>query len=451
MAAPVERRARRGTVVAASLGFAVIQLDVFVVNVAVQPIGSELGGGTSALQWVVGVYTLMFAALILTSGALADRFGARRIYCVGFVVFVAASVGCGLAPAMSVLIVMRAIQGVGAALLAASSLSVLNHSIRDDRARTRAIGIWAMGAAAALSAGPVVGGALIAAIGWRSIFFINVPVGALGLALTRRYVDETPPAGRRLDLRGQVAAVMAMAALAGGLIQGGAVGFADPLIIATLVLAAAATLLFVQLELRAGEPMLPMPLFRRGSFAAPAALGLLINVAFYGLIFVFSLYYQRVQGYSPLRAGLAFLPMTAVVLAANVASGRLADRVGALAVLRFGLLTMAVGCLGLLVMDRGTPYGEIVVQQVLLGGGIGIVVPLMTSAILGSVDRSRSGVASGTLNTTRQAGSVLGVAAYGTLIASSAGVVGGAHIALLISVVLVAAGVFVTRPIAAPS
>jgi DHA2 family methylenomycin A resistance protein-like MFS transporter len=438
----------RGIVAAASLGFAVIQLDVFVVNVGVKPIGSELGGGTAALQWVVGAYTLMFAALILTSGALADRFGARRTYGIGFVVFVVASVACGLAPTMGALIAARAVQGLGAALLGSGSLSVLNHSIRDERARTRALAVWAMGAAVALSAGPIVGGALIAAVGWRSIFFINVPIGALGLALTRRYVDETPRAERRLDVRGQLAAVAAMGALAAGLIEGGVIGFADPFIVAAFVVAALAIAVFVTLERHAGEPMLPLPLFRRGRFSAPAALGLLINVAFYGLIFVFSLYFQRVQGYSPLRAGLAFVPMTAVVLVANLLSGRLADRLGAANVIRGGLLLMAVGCIGLLLMQPDTPFAELVGQQLLLGFGIGLVVPPMTSAMLGSVERSRSGIASGTLNTARQAGSVVGVALFGTLIASGSFAT-GAHVALLISVALVAVAALLTRPMGA--
>jgi DHA2 family methylenomycin A resistance protein-like MFS transporter len=308
-----------------------------------------------------------------------------------------------------------------------------------------------MGAAVALSAGPIVGGALIAAVGWRSIFFINVPIGAFGLALTRRYVAETEPTDRRLDIGGQLTAMLAMAALAGGLIQGGEIGFADPLIVASLALAVVAAAAFVIFERRAREPMLPLPLFRRANFAAPAMLGLLINVAFYGLIFVFSLYFQRVQGYSPLRAGLAFAPMTAVVLVANLLSGRLADRVGAALVLRGGLVMMAVGCLGLLVMQSTTPFGEIVAQQVLVGCGIGLVVPLMTSAMLGSVERTRSGIASGTLNTARQAGSVLGVAVFGTLVASSGGFVAGAHIALAISVGVVAVAALFTRPIAARS
>ena len=254
---------RRATLVAASLGFSVIQLDVFVVNVGIRAIGSELGGGTAALQWVVSAYTLMLAAFILTAGALADRFGARRMYCTGFVVFVAASLACGLAPTMGVLIAARAVQGVGAAILGACSLALLNHAFHDPAERTRAVGLWAAGASVALALGPVLGGLLIAGFGWRSIFFINLPIGAAGFWLTRRYAQETPPADRRLDLTGLVAIVAALGGLAFALIQGGANGFISLPVMTALVIAAMAAAIFVRTEATEREPMLPLALFRR--------------------------------------------------------------------------------------------------------------------------------------------------------------------------------------------
>ena len=445
------KRVRTATLVAASLGFAVIQLDVFVVNVGVKQIGASLGGGTSALQWVVGSYTLMFAALILTAGAFGDRFGARRMYSIGFVVFVAASVACGLAPDMAVLVASRAGQGAGAALLGACSLALINHAFHDPGERAKALGWWAAGASVALSAGPVAGGVLIAGVGWRSIFFINVPIGAAGFYLTRRYTTETDPGDRRIDVRGQLAAVIAMTALAGGLIEGGTAGFTSPFVIAALVIAAAALAGFLGLEARTAEPMLPLPLFRRAPFAAPALLGLVANVAFYGLIFVFSLYFQRIQGDSALRAGLAFLPLTAVVLAANVASSRIAGRIGARGTILIGLAAMAAGCAGLLVVHSATPFTALVVQQVLLGAGLGIVVPPMTNALMGSVDRSRSGIASGTLNMSRQTGSVLGVAVFGSLVAARGRFIAGFHTALVISIGLVIVGMLLASRIRPPA
>jgi DHA2 family methylenomycin A resistance protein-like MFS transporter len=444
-------RRRRLTLVAASLGFAVIQLDVFVVNVAVKQIGTALGGGTSSLQWVVGAYTLMFAALILTAGALGDRFGARRMYSLGFVVFVLASIACGLAPDMVVLVIARGFQGIGAALLGSCSLALLNHTFRGDQQRTKAIGVWAAGASVALSAGPVVGGALIATLGWRAIFFINLPVGALGLFLTRRFADETTPGHRRIDLPGQLAAVVTMGALAGALIEGGAVGFSSAFVVGALVVAVVGATIFFGLESGSTEPMLPLALFRRGAFAGPALLGLVINVAFYGLIFVFSLFFQREQGFSALGTGLAFLPLTGVVLASNLAARPLGAAIGTRAVILVGLTAMAVGCAGLLTVGRSTPLDQMVVQQILMGGGIGLVVPPMTSALMGSVDRTRSGIAAGTLNTTRQFGSVLGVAVFGTLVASRGSFIVGFHVALAMSIVLVGIGMLLTRAIAAPS
>src|SRR6185437_15412133 len=319
---------RRATLVAASLGFSVIQLDVFVVNVGIKAIGAELGGGTSALQWVVSAYTLMLAAFILTAGALADRLGARRMYCTGFVVFVAASLACGLAPTMGVLVAARAVQGVGAAILGACSLALLNHAFRDPAERTRAVGLWAAGASVALALGPVLGGLLIAGFGWRSIFFINLPIGAAGFWLTRRYAQETPPADRQLDLVGLVSVVAALGGLAFALIQGGASGFISVPVITALVIAAMAGVIFVRTEATEREPMLPLTLFGRWAFTGPALLGLLINVAFYGLVFVFSLLLQKEDGFSALATGLAFLPLAGSVFAANLVSGRLSVLIG---------------------------------------------------------------------------------------------------------------------------
>jgi DHA2 family methylenomycin A resistance protein-like MFS transporter len=441
---------KTATLIAASLGFSVVQLDVFVVNVGVRQIGAALGGGTSALQWVVSAYTLMFAALILTSGALGDRFGARRMYSAGFVLFVAASLACGLAPGIGTLIAARAVQGAGAALLGACSLALLNHTFHGEQERARAVALWAAGASVALSAGPIGGGLLITWLGWRSIFFINVPIGAAGLLLTRRYAAETPRAGHRIDLPGQFAAISAMGALAWGLIEGGALGYSSLPVLTALALAAAAAAAFFSIEARSREPMLPLSLYRRRAFTGPAFLGLVINVAFYGLIFVFSLLFQREDGYSALRAGLAFLPMSSAVLAGNLVTGRLGAAAGVRRAILTGLAGMAAGCAGLLWAGPGTSFGAIVGQQVLLGGGIGLLVPPMTSALMGSVDRSRSGVASGTLNTMRQSGSVLGVAVFGSLIAARDGFAAGLHTALLISIALVAVGAALSLLVAPP-
>jgi DHA2 family methylenomycin A resistance protein-like MFS transporter len=428
-------RSQAATLIAASLGFGVIQLDVTVVNVAITRIGDVFGGGVSELQWVISVYTLTFAALILTAGGLADRFGARRVFTIGFVTFVLASMGCGLAPSIGILIAARAIQGAGAALLGSSSLVLLNYTFHDPTEHTRAVARWAAGASAALSGGPVVGGVLIATLGWRSIFFINVPIGLLGLWLTRTYAQETPRSEHRaLDIGGQVAAAVALAAFAAALIETGPLGFADPWVLAGFALWAVASGSFLLVEARSSAPLLPLSLFRRPAFLSPTLIGMLVNVGFYGLIFLLSLLFQSQHRMSALQTGLAFLPMTAAIMGANLVSGRLSGQIGRARTVLIGVITMLTGCVGLLWTSHGTGYEAMLAQQLLLGAGLGLLVPPMTATLLGSVERSRSGVASGALTTMRQTGSMLGVALFGTLIAAHGHFFAGLHAALVVSI-----------------
>jgi MFS transporter, DHA2 family, methylenomycin A resistance protein len=413
----------------------VIQLDVSVVNVAIKPIGVSLGGGVGALQWVVNAYTVAFAALILTAGALGDRVGAKRVFVGGFVLFTAASALCGLAPGLPTLIAARALQGVGAAVLGPCSLTLINHAYPRSRDRARALGLWAAGASVGLSAGPLIGGILTATLGWRAIFFINAPIEAAGIYLTLRWASETPrSAHRRVDVPGQVAGVVALAALAAATIEGGARGFGATLVLAGYGVAAASAAAFVAIEARRAHPMLPLRLFRSPTFSAATAVGLLVNVAFYGLIFVLSLYFQRQQQLNALQTGLAFAPMTAAVTAANISSGRLARGLPPAGIIACGAALMAAAYAGLLGIQAGTSYPELAGQLAACGFGIGLLVPAMTSALLGSADPSRSGVASGTLNSARQTGSVIGVALFGSLIAGH--LVAGLHVALAIAAAL---------------
>jgi MFS transporter, DHA2 family, methylenomycin A resistance protein len=432
---PARRGSARWALVATSLGFAVVQLDVSVVNVAIKPIGADLGGGISGLQWVVGAYTLAFAALILSAGALGDRIGARRMFVAGFALFTLASAACGLAPGLGVLIAARAVQGVGAAVLVPCSLSLLNHAYRDPQARGRAIGLWAAGASVALSAGPLLGGILTSSLGWRSIFFINLPLGLAGILLTLRYASETPrSAGRGVDLPGQLAAIVTLVALAGAMILAGQQGFGHGLVLAGFGLAVVALVAFIGIEAHRQRPMLPLSLFRSRTFAASSAIGLVINVAFYGLIFVFSLYFQTTRHYSVLLTGLAFAPTTVAVGAANLLASRIARVIGLRTTLAGAALLTAAGLGGLLVAGAGPGYLVIVGQLVAVGFGLGVIVPLITSALLGSVDRENSGVASGTLNTARQTGSVIGVGLFGSLAAGH--LVHGLHLSLIIGAAL---------------
>jgi len=428
---------------ATSLGFGVVQLDITIVNTALSSISTSLGGSVAELQWVVTAYTIAFAAFILTAGALGDRVGAKRIFIGGFAIFTLASLACALAPSAMFLIAARSVQGLGAAILVPNSLTLLNHAYADPKARGRAVGFWAAGASVALTAGPLVGGGLIALVGWRAIFLVNLPIGAAGLWLAWRYAEETPRlAQREIDLPGQIAAITALGGLAGALIEGGALGWSHPLVIMGFVGAAVIGLLFVWREARAPQPMLPLSLFRHRMFALTALVGLLFNIAFYGLIFVLSLYFQNVNGWSPFATGLAFVPMMAMVLPANLISASVSEHLGAPQTIALACMIAAAGCVALLPMASGTSYWAIGAQLIIIGGGLGLFVPSLTSTLLGSVEKSRSGIAAGVLNATRQTGSVLGVGLFGSLVAGKNAFTAGVHASLVISAaVLLAAAV----------
>ena len=439
-ATPRPTRAKALTLVAMSLGYGVVQLDVTIVNTALSSIGGSLGGGVAELQWVVSAYTIAFAALILSAGALGDRLGARRVFMWGFIIFTAASLGCALAPSAMLLIAARAIQGIGAAVLVPSSLALLSHAYPDDKERGRAVGIWAAGASLTLTAGPLAGGSLIALVGWRSIFLVNLPIGLAGLWLTWRYAEETTrSSARELDLPGQAAAIGALGLLAGAIIEGGAMGWSNAGVLVSFAAAAACGVLFLLQERRAAQPMLPLSLFAHRLFSLTALDGLLVNIAFYGLIFVLSLYFQQVNGLSPFQTGLAFVPMLAVVLPLNLLAPRAAEKFGAPAVIAAVAVIAAAGCAALLGIGEGTPYWAIGPQLVAMGSGLGLLVPPLTSMLLGSVEKSRSGVAAGVLNATRQTGSVLGVALFGSLLGATGAFTTGARIALIVSIMLLLA------------
>ncbi|MGX4770733.1 MFS transporter [Bradyrhizobium guangdongense] len=442
--APGARTATSLTLAAMSLGYGVVQLDVTIVNTALEAMGRTLGGGVAELQWVVSAYTIAFAAFILTAGALGDRIGAKRIFMAGFAIFTAASLACALSPNAMVLIGARLVQGLAAAILVPNSLALLNHAYTDDRARGRAVAVWAAGASLALTAGPFVGGALITLVGWRAIFLVNLPIGLAGLWLSWRYASETTRArSREIDLPGQLAAIGALGSLAGAIIEAGALGWGHPAVIAAFVASAVLAALFVSRESRTTHPMLPLGLFRHRLFTLTTIVGLLVNVAIYGLIFVLSLYFQRINGLSAWWTGLAFVPMMGAVLPVNLLAPRLAERIGPCRTIVVGACISALGCLGLVWIEAGTSYWAMFAQLIAISGGLGLLVPPLTSTLLGSVEKARSGIAAGVLNATRQTGSVLGVALFGSLIASDHTFMAGLQQSLSISaaVLLIAAAV----------
>jgi DHA2 family methylenomycin A resistance protein-like MFS transporter len=443
-AAPARSRlATSLTLAAMSLGYGVVQLDVTIVNTALNAVGTSLGGGVAELQWVVSAYTIVFAAFILTAGALGDRIGSKRIFIAGFALFTAASVACALAPNAATLISARGVQGLAAAILVPNSLALLSHAYTDERSRGRAVGIWAAGASLALTAGPLVGGGLITLIGWRSIFLVNLPIGLAGLWLAWRFAGETTRSSQRgLDLPGQITVVAALGFLAGAIIEGGALGWSSPFVIAGFAAFAVFAGLFVWREAYAQQPMLPLWLFENRMFALASLIGLLVNVAIYGLLFVLSLYFQQVSGLSAFETGLAFVPMMAAVLPVNLLAPRVTEYIGAPATIAAGAVLSAAGCLATLGIEADTSYWAICVQLVAMSAGLGLLVPPLTSTLLGSVEKSRSGVAAGVLNASRQTGSVLGVALFGSLVGQSRMFMAGLHASLMIAAGVLLAAAF---------
>jgi DHA2 family methylenomycin A resistance protein-like MFS transporter len=355
----------------------------------------------------------------------------------GFAIFTAASLACALAPNSSMLIAARAVQGAGAAILVPNSLALLNHAYRDEKERGWAVGIWAAGASLALTAGPLAGGILIALVGWRSIFLVNLPIGLVGLWLTWRYASETARSlNREIDLIGQGAAIGALGCLAGAIIEGGALGWSYPWVLVGFAAAAVLAALFIFQELRARQPMLPLVLFGHRMFALTSIVGLVVNVAFYGLIFVLSLYFQRINHLSPFSTGVAFLPMMGAVLPMNLLAARASERFGAPAIIAGGAAIAGVGCIALLGLAPGVSYWAMGAQLLAIGAGLGLLVPPLTSTLLGSVEKARSGVAAAVLNATRQTGSVVGVALFGSLVGGANAFIPGAREALMISAAL---------------
>jgi DHA2 family methylenomycin A resistance protein-like MFS transporter len=434
-------------IAATALGFVLVQLDVSIVNVALPTMGRELHSGVAELQWVVDAYTVTFAALLLSGGALGDRMGARRAYLGGFLVFVCASIACGFAPTMGLLIGARVAQGIGAALLIPSSLALINHAYGNDaRERAKAIGLWTAAGSIALAAGPIAGGALIESIGWRSIFFVNVPLGAIGLWLTLRYVAETPSGKRAFDFPGQLLAIGALGALIADVIAAGTTRWNAPFVLWGFAVTVAFGSAFIVTEARSRAPMLPLDFFRRAGFSAPAIVGFAINLTLYGQIFVLSLFWQRTQGYGPLQTGLAFLPFCAALGVANIVAGRLVGSLGPRLPMIAGLAIAIAGFLLLLPIDVHVPYALLWPGIIVFPFGIGIAVPAMTTALLGAVEKERSGIASGVLNAVRQAAGALGVAILGAIsVHGIAGIRVGLGLSAAVIAVALLVGIFGLR------
>ncbi|MDH6117050.1 MFS transporter [Kitasatospora sp. GAS204B] len=436
---PAPRRVSPNTVLAAALlAFFVISLDGSVVNVALPAISSSLRGSMADLQWIVDGYTLMFAAFMLSAGTLSDRIGASRAYAVGLASFTVASMACGLAPELGTLIVARMVQGGAAALMVPASLALIRQNYDDPAKRARAIAIWTAAGAVAVAVGPVVGGMLTSGLSWRAVFYLNLPVGVIGLGLLSRI----PRSTRRqapVDLPGQTSVVVSLAALTYAVIEGGRGGWGTASVLGTLLLAAVSMAFFVITQARRKQPMVPLSLFKSRTVLVCLAAGFTINAVFYGAIFLLGMYFQQVRGASPVSTGAMFIPMCALIAVINMAGVKLAARKGARVPMTLGQLVMVAGSLLMLTVTPSTPILIPVLLLVPIGLGGGLAVPSLTAALLENIDAERAGTAAAVLNTGRQVGSCLAVAAFGALIADRATFMNGMTTSFVICTVMLLA------------
>ncbi|MBS0224363.1 MAG: MFS transporter [Proteobacteria bacterium] len=417
------------TLVTLCLAVLVAQLDTAVVNLATRPIGEHFHADVGALQWVLDSYNLVYAVLLLTGGLLADLYGRRRVFMAGLAIFVAASLVCAAAPGIAVLIAGRAGTGLGAALLVPASLSIIRVAWRDETRRGRALGVWAACNGLAFAIGPTLGGLLIHAFGWRSIFLVVIPVGAIALGLAPRAIEESAdPHGRNFDATAQALGAIALGGLALAAIE----SHGHPVVAAiTFIAATAALVLFLRVERRQGDAALvPIDIFRidafRGAIAATAAM----TFGMYGVLFLLPLTWQSSGSLSATQAGLALMPMALVFVLLSPLSGRLTEKIG-LRVMTSGGVA-AIGA-GLLVIALGADRASIAVDEiglVLTGLGMGIATGPLMAAAVGAVGRARSGTASALINVARMAGATIGVAVLGAAYALAHGGADGLRLAM---------------------
>lgn len=398
-------------------GYFLVLLDVTVVNVALPAIGAGLGTDIGGLQWVVDGYALALAALMLTSGTAGDLYGHRRVVLAGLVVFGAGSLACGLAPDVAVLTAARVVQGVGAALLLPGTLAIISRAFPDDSARARAIGVWAGTGSLALPAGPLLGGALTEAFGWRAIFLLNVPIVLVALVWSAAIVRESrEEQARRLDVPGLLLGGLLLLATTYAFIEGGRAGATAPQVLAAAALAVLAVPALAVAELRRGDDaMLPLPLLRRPAFDAANVVAGIMNMGTLGTLFVLMLFLQSVQDRSALLAGAAVIPLFAPLAVIAPFGGRVTSRIGSRLPAAAGLLVATAGLALLVLAAPHSPYLVLLPAFLLWGIGMGFLTPAVVAAAIAAVPPERSGLASAMNNTARQTGGAIGIAVAGAV------------------------------------
>jgi EmrB/QacA subfamily drug resistance transporter len=445
------------TLAAVSFGLFMIMLDNTVVNVALPAIQRDLGADLSELQWVVTGYALTFAALMLIGGKVADAYGRRRIFVIGIAVFTLASLWCGLAGSGNELIAARVLQGAGAALMNPATLSIIAATF-PPRQRGTAIGIWAGVSALALAIGPLAGGLITEHLDWSWIFFVNVPIGVVAIAASYLFIDESRDETHvRLDLPGLATSGIGLFTLTYALIEANTYGWGSTRILGSFVVAGAALLAFVLLERYQRDPMLPLDLFRSGTYTGANLVVLLVALAMFGIFFFLSLYMQNVLGYSAVQTGAAFLPMTILIILVAPIAGKTSDRIGSRGLMTAGMLLIAAQLVYFSRLDVDSTFWYLLPGFLVGGVGMALTMTPSAAAATRSVSVDKAGVGSAVLNASRQVGGSIGIALMGAIVASEASgqrtpqaFLDGFQSALLVAAAIAAAGAVVAYVLVRP-
>jgi EmrB/QacA subfamily drug resistance transporter len=413
------RRRRQGVLAICSLSLFIVTLDNTIVNVALPSLQRQFHASTSGLQWVVDAYLLVLAVLLLFSGSTGDRFGRRRVFQTGLVIFGAGSALCSVAPSLLFLVVFRMLQAVGGSMLTPNTLSIIRNVFNEPRERAAAIGVWGGVSGLSTAAGPVLGGVLIQLLDWRAVFWVNLPIVALALVLTRRFVPESrAERPRHFDPPGQILAVVLLGTLTYGIIEGPTRGWTSPVVVGSFVVAAAAFAAFLGVERRRQDPLLELRFFRSPPFSGATAIATLAFMVLAGWLFLNTLYLQEVRGDSALIAGLSTAPATIVIALVAPVTGRLVGRSGARVPLVASGLFFAAGTAVLIFVTPGTSYWLLALAYLGLGLGFGLVNPPISNTAVSGMPPAQAGTASAVASTARQVGSVLGVAILGSVVTS---------------------------------
>ena len=423
----LSRRHRIGILLICSMSLLIVGLDVTILNVALPSIGRDFNASISGLQWTVDAYTLVLASLLMLSGSTADRFGRKRTFVVGLLVFSGGSLLCSLAPSLTLLVVFRMIQAIGGSMLNPVAMSIITNTFTNPRERAQAVGVWAAVIGVSMALGPLIGGLLVGSVGWRSIFWINLPIGLAAIVLTLRFIPESrAPKARKVDIGGQVLVIALLSSLTYGIIEAPTRGWGSPIIVTAFTIAVASLIGLIVWEGRRREPLIDLRFFRSVPFSGAAVIAVASFATLGGFLFLNTLYLQEVRGFSPLRAGIYTLPMAAMTMVLPPISGRIVGTRGARVPLLISGIALMVSCLMLSTLGVTTSLDWLFASYVVFGIGFGFVNAPITTAAVSGMPRAQAGVASAIASTSRQVGATLGVAVVGAMITASLG--GATHV-----------------------